>query len=113
MINSDAVIYASPLYAWDFSAQLKQLLDRHYSLGKNYGSSNYISLLEGKRTALLVTCGGGIADNADLIQEMFDRQNNALKCDVIGKYIVPLCTTPDALGDEARAIAEKMAEDIG
>ncbi len=112
MIASDAVIYASPLYAWDFSAQLKQLLDRHYCLVKNYGSPDYTSLLEGRRTALLVTCGGPLDNNADIIQELFDRQNNALKCDVIGKYILSFCTTPDALGDDARQIIENMLEDI-
>lgn len=112
ILGSDVVIYASPLYAWDFSAQLKLLINRHYCLGKNYGSPDFRSLMEGKRTALLVTCGGPVANNADLIQELFDRLNNAYRCDVIGKYILPFCTAPDALGDDARKIAQDMFEDI-
>ncbi len=31
---------------------------------------------------------------------------------VLGHYIVPFCTTPDAIGSEAAAIVKKMARDI-
>ncbi|MDM8551633.1 flavodoxin family protein [Desulfobacterales bacterium HSG2] len=112
MTEADVVIYASPLYCWSFSAQMKALIDRHFCLVKNYGTPDHKSLVDGKRTALLVTCGGPVEDNADLIQEIFNRVNLYAKCDVIGKYILPFCTTPDALGDEAAEMAKKMAGDI-
>jgi hypothetical protein len=31
---------------------------------------------------------------------------------VIGKYIVPSCSTPDQMGDKAEITAFKMAEDL-
>ena len=50
--------------------------------------------MAGKRTALLVTCGGDAADNADLIQVMFEREIAYLRGVVVGKYVVANCTTP-------------------
>ena len=112
MRASDAVVYSSPLYCWGFSSQIKALIDRHFCLVTGYGTPDHHSLIENKPTALLVTCGGPIEDNADLIQGIFDRVNNFSKCNVAGKYVVPLCTTPDALGEEAMEIAKKMERDI-
>lgn len=112
LIAADALIYASPLYCWGFSSQMKAFIDRHFCLVKGYGSPEHKSLIAGKRTALLVTCGGPVENNADLIQGIFDRVNNFVKCNVVGKYIVPFCTTPDAMGAEALETAKKMADDI-
>jgi len=112
LMTSDAVIYATPLYCWSFPSQMKAFLDRHFCLATGYGTSECKSLLEGKRTALLVTCGGPVENNADLIQAIFDRMSNYLQGNVIGKYVVPFCTTPDAIGPEAMEIAKKMARDI-
>jgi len=36
MIKSDVVLYTSPAYFWGFSAQLKLLIDRSFSLVTNY-----------------------------------------------------------------------------
>ncbi len=109
MMVSDLVIYATPLYCWGFSAQLKALLDRQYCLVTGYDSPDYKSLIAGKRTVLLVTCADQIENNADLIQEVFERENAYCNCRVIGKYVVPFCTTPDKLGDKAIETAKKMA----
>lgn len=112
MMNSDAVIYASPLYAWGFPSQMKALIDRSICLITGYGTPEYKSLVEGKRTALLVTCAGPVEDNADLIQTAFERMNSFCQCNVVGKYIVPFCTTPDAIGSEAIEIVKNMTEDV-
>lgn len=112
MIGADVVLYTSPLYCWGFASQMKALIDRHFCLVTGYGSENHTSLLEGKRTALLVTCGGPVENNADLIQQVFDRANQYCKAHVIGKHVVPFCTTPDLLGADAVEIAKKIANDI-
>jgi multimeric flavodoxin WrbA len=36
MIKSDVTLFASPIYFWGFSAQLKALIDRGYALVTNY-----------------------------------------------------------------------------
>jgi len=111
MIASDAVIYATPLYTYGFTAQMKALIDRQNCLVTGSGPE-YTSLLKGKRSALLVTCGGPIEQNADLIQIVFDREGQYQQWDIVGKYIVPSCTTPEALGDRAMETAKQMARDI-
>ncbi|MBW1614485.1 MAG: flavodoxin family protein [Deltaproteobacteria bacterium] len=111
ILSSDLIIYASPLYCWGFSSQMKALIDRHLCLVTGYGTPDHKSLLEGKLTALLVTCGGQIENNADLIQGIFDRVNNFSKCNVVGKYVVPSCTR-DQIGTRGMEVAKKMAGDI-
>ncbi|UCG59943.1 MAG: flavodoxin family protein [Phycisphaerales bacterium] len=112
MMSSDVVIYASPLYCWGFSSQMKALLDRHFCLVTGYGTPDYKSLVQDKNVALLVTCAGPVENNTDLIQTMFDRMSDWGQCNVIGKYVVPFCTTPDAIGAEGMEIVKKMAADI-
>lgn len=112
IITADLIVYASPVYVWDFSAQLKALIDRHYCLVKWKNRENTHYLLEGKRTALLSTCGGSAEKNADLIKEIFSREMNYLHCQIVGKYIVPFCTTPEELGEKARKTAHMMHTDI-
>jgi multimeric flavodoxin WrbA len=112
MIASEAVVYATPLYTYGFTSQMKALIDREYCLVTGYGGPEYRSLLKGKRSALLVTCGGGIEENADLIQKVFDREGQYQEWCIVGKYVVPYCSTPEALGDKAFDTARQMALDI-
>jgi multimeric flavodoxin WrbA len=112
MMSADALIYATPLYCWDFPSQMKALIDRHVCLVTGYATPAHKSLLEGKKTALLVTCEDQIENNADLIQTLFDRLNEFMKTKVISKLVTPFCTTPDALSDEARNAAIKLAAGI-
>ena len=107
MKAADLIVYASPVYAWSISAQLKALFDRHYCLVKwNAGEK---ALLAGRRAMLLVTCGGSANENADLVQPMFARQMACMKMEVAGLFVVDNCTTPDELGERAAATAAEMA----
>jgi multimeric flavodoxin WrbA len=112
MFAADVLIYATPLYAWSFTAQMKALLDRHYCLTKWRAGEVAVSLLEGRRAALLVTCGDAIEDNADVIQVEFDRMMAAAHCAVIGRYIVPHCSEPENLGEDAARVAEALADQV-
>ncbi|MBT4290295.1 MAG: flavodoxin family protein [Deltaproteobacteria bacterium] len=112
MISADAIVYATPLYWWGFTAQLKTLIDRQYCLSKNDDTLEFKSFLKGKPEALLVTCADSIENNADLIPVMFQRKCDYTASIAIGKYILPSCTSPDEMGEDANKIAEKMAQDI-
>lgn len=112
LIAADVIIYATPLYIWDFSSQMKALLDRQYCLNKWQDGQIVKQLYADKHVALLVTCGGSAEEDADLIQILFDRSMALGGCHVIGKYIVPHCTTPDQLGDRADSTAREMFDDI-
>ncbi len=112
ILAADAVVYASPLYMWGFTSGIRALMERHLALVSGYGSPDYKSLVAGKRAALLVSLGGPVENNAEFIQGIFDRFIGYAQCDVAGKFMVPLCTTPDALGDEAEGVAKAMAKAI-
>ena len=112
LVAADAVVYASPLYTYSFPAQMKALIDRQNCLVKYGGADGGIAWLKGKRTALLVTCGGVAEENADLIQTAFERESRYQQMVVVGTYVVAECTTPDELGDKAIDTAKRMATDI-
>jgi multimeric flavodoxin WrbA len=112
MINADAIVYASPLYCWSFTSQIKPLIDRHFCLVSGYGTADHESLLDGKPTALLVTCAGPVEGNCDAIQGIFDGIANYGKLIPKGNFILPFCTTPDAIGTEGIELAEKLAQAI-
>ncbi len=109
ILAADAVVYASPLYMWGFASGIRGLMERHLAFVTGYMSPDYKSLLKGKKAALLVTSGGPVEGNAELMQGVFDRFAAYAQFDAFGKFMVPMCTTPDALGAEAEGVAKKMA----
>ena len=112
MIQADAIVYASPLYCWSFTSQIKPLIDRHFCLVSGYGTPGHDSLISGKRAALLVTCAGPVEGNCDAIQGIFTGFSDYLKLTAKGNFILPLCTTPDAIGDEGAELAGNLAKAI-
>ncbi len=112
MLQADLLLFATPLYGWSFSAQLKSLLDRCFCLVTGYETGNPNSLLAGKTAALLVTCGGAIEGNADLIQENFVRFAGWSKCQAVDSLVIPGCTTPEALGEDVQAKAHAWTRTI-
>ncbi len=112
ILQADLVVYASPVYAWGFSAQLKALMDRHYCLVKWDDENHSRSLAAGKRMMLLVTCGGSAEENTDLIFEAFRREVAYLKCEAAGLYAVPNCSSPRHLGQQAVDTAQAMLNSV-
>jgi len=112
MISADAILFATPLYMWSYAGQLKPLLDRTFCMVRDYLTPTHRSFVEGKRTALLVACGGGIEGNADAVQMVFPRLAGYLKLDDRGVWIFPNCTEPKRLpnthGNKARELAEAL-----
>ncbi|MDR3121264.1 MAG: flavodoxin family protein [Clostridiales bacterium] len=98
--GADAITFASPVYYFGFTAQLKLAIDRTYAL-----------LKEGmpiKRAALLMTCGASSAEAAASSISMF-RQISALqKWEEAGIVIVPGLHKPGEI--EGRGELEKARE---
>lgn len=111
LVVADAVIYASPLYAYDIAAQLKALVDRHNSVCK-WTQPNPFSLFKGKRVALLITCGGPDGNNTEHVQGIFDLMfGRTLYANVMGKYTIPKSFDPDYT-ERALLVTQKMAQDL-
>ncbi len=113
MVESDMVIYASPLYYWGFSAQMKALIDRCHCLYRGVcGSPGHTSFVKDQRQALIVTAADPYENNAELIQTSFQRILVYDQAHSAGELFVCNCTTPDNLGDEIRAQAINFAKQL-
>jgi len=102
LIAADAIIYASPLFAWNWTAQMKALIDRHFCLLRDSDTENPTSLIDGKRITRVMTAQGPVEGNAELLVRQFDCQALYCKATVTEDLVVPFCTTPDAIADDIR-----------
>jgi multimeric flavodoxin WrbA len=113
MVSSDVVIYASPLYYWGFSAQMKAFIDRCHCLYRGVcGSADHTSFVEGQRQALIVTAADPFENNAELILTSFQRILVYDKAHSAGELLVCNCTTPDELGEEIKLQAISFAKQL-
>lgn len=112
MVGSQLVIFASPLYFWGFSAQIKAVIDRTYSLYTNYHQPGHASLVAGQRQALLLTGAGPYEDNAEGVFAAFRRMQNPHKAINAGELFVGACTTPDKLNDSVHRQSIDFARKI-
>jgi multimeric flavodoxin WrbA len=112
IVEADAVVYAAPLYMWGLPAKMHALLERHLSLVTGYMSPDFKSLLEGKRAAYLMPCGGPVENNTEFVQGVIDRISGYSKAKLVGKYFVPGATTPDEIEGKAGEVVKKLAADI-
>ncbi len=112
MIDSQLVIFSSPLYFWGFSAQIKAVIDRTYSLYTNANLPNHTSLIDGQRQALIATGAGPYEENAEGMIAGFGRMQKYHKAVNAGDLFVGSCTTPDELDDSVRQKAVEFAGKI-
>ncbi len=109
MIASDAIVLASPLFSWDFAAQMKALIERFFCLVSGYGGDGWKSQVQGRRFGLVVTAAGPVEGNMDLIQEVFRRTVNWIRGVNAAQLLVPWCSTPEELKPEIRDQAKTFA----
>jgi len=114
MVNADAVIFASPLYFWGVTAQLKAVIDRTYSLYTGYHQPDHASLVADQRQALLMTGAGPWDNNAEAAFTAFSRIKNPHKSLHPGDLFLGGCTTPDQMDDTVKnkviTFAQKFIE---
>lgn len=101
MIDADYILYATPLYFWNFSSQIRPIMDRHISLVNGYVIGQHQSLIQGKRAGLLVTCGGPLENNADIIKDIFKRFCAFNKTHPTENFFLPNCNSEDGVSEEA------------
>lgn len=109
MISSEGILYASPIYFWGFSAQIKALIDRGYSLVTNYHTPEQTSLLKGKRIGLLVTGQVSYEQNAEGMFTAFDRIVNYYLATKTGELYVGDCDVPAVFTEEVKHKAVALA----
>ncbi len=87
MIESDCVIFATPIYTWYCTTPMKALLDRHFGLNKFYGKATG-SLWEGKRIAVIATHGYDADYGAAPFETGIKRLCEHSKLQYLGMYSV-------------------------
>lgn len=99
-IKADMVIYATPIYWWNVSAQLKTFIDRCYALGGLKDS------YAGKKAALLMTYGGELPNKGpELVKTAFEEICSYKEMKLIHVYGVctdeymPMAENTKALND--------------
>jgi multimeric flavodoxin WrbA len=112
MIASEAILFASPIYFWGFSAQIKTLIDRGYALVSNYHKPDHTSLLEGKRLGLLVTGADSYEENAEGMFTVFDRIVDYYLARKSGELYVGECSAPAELSEEIKKNAFELAHSL-
>jgi multimeric flavodoxin WrbA len=109
MITSDGLIFASPLFGWSFSGQMKLLLDRMFCFIKAGGTPDHVSALADKAFAMLITCGGPLEKNTEEIQRIFKRMVFWYRAANAGSLILPFCDSPGQPDESARQKACELA----
>ena len=112
MISCKVVLLASPIYFWGFSAQIKVLIDRCYSLVTNYHKPGHTSLMQGKRIGLLVTGADAYEENAEGLFTTFDRIVDFLLAKKSGELYVGECGAPAELSEEVKNKALELARSL-
>jgi len=112
MIASEAILFASPIYFWGFTAQTKALIDRGYALVTNYQQPGQTSLLEGKRIGLLVTGEDPYEQNAEGMFTAFDRLVDYYLAKKSGELYVGECSVPAELPEGAKNNALELARSL-
>lgn len=112
IIAADLTVYAAPVYCWSVPAQMKALIDRHYCMVKWQDGEVVAAMMEGKRAALLLTCGGDAESNVDLTFPMFERQMEYMRGVVAGMYALDNCSDPQADAPRAEELARRMAAEL-
>ena len=66
LLQSDAVVFITPVYYFDMSAQLKVVIDRFHAIGNELRKKS-------RKSMLIATCANPDARTADVLQLHYDR----------------------------------------
>ncbi len=116
LMDSELIIYGTPLYGHCYSSQLKTFLDRQVALfkfiegkDKSVSEMEMKSLIAGKSVMLLVTCQGPEENKTEIVKLLFDKYCETSQTLSLGKFVVPFCTD-DIL--ETQEKSKNMIEEI-
>jgi len=104
----DGIVLATPIYWWSYSAQMKIVVDRMYSLGKFREDGTIRSPLAGKTLALIATGAGAYEDNLELLERQWKNPTDMLGCSFLS-CLFPNTTAKAGELAQDPAAAEKAA----
>ena len=87
LIEADAVVFASPIYYYGLTAQLKAVIDRFYGIDEQ--------LRTAKKTALLLACGDNTMESAECAASPFYGMVDYLGWEIADVIAVKGCYTAE------------------
>jgi len=106
--ESDLIVYASPVYWFAPSSQLKVVIDRSIA----FFDMEYNSRIKGKRAVTIMTCADEDDDTFSPSKDMFRRIFGLLGISYAGSVEATGCIEKGAVKDEFKEKAVKLAESL-
>lgn len=114
VMDSDLILFASPIYAWYCTAPLKAAMDRMvYAFNKYYGPEKGPAIWAGRSVAIVTTCGYKVEKGTDLFEEGVKRYCKHSGLDYVGMLAERHLGYDQAfMDDEKRRHAESFAQEL-
>jgi multimeric flavodoxin WrbA len=109
IVESDLIVYATPVYWWAPSAQLKLAIDRSIA----FFDSEYHSRIAGKKAVTLMTFADQDPTTSQPALDMFTRTFGGLGLSYMGGIEVKGCEGKVQIDKERLEETRKLAESIG
>ncbi len=108
IMESDLVVYATPIYWFGPSGQLKLAMDRSVA----FLDEEYNSRVKGKKAITLITCADEDRDTCSPCLGMFEKTFNLLGMDWVGNVEAVGCVDKEQVKAEYMEKAVKLAESV-
>ena len=108
IMESDTIVYATPIYWFGPSAQLKLFMDRSIA----FMDSDYNSRIAGKKAVTLITFADNDIDTCRPAIEMFKKTLSLLNLDYAGRIEVPGCTERGIINEGYKEKIKKLVDSL-
>ena len=108
IVESDLIVYATPVYWSTPSSQLKLVIDRSIA----FIDTEYNSRIKGKKAVTIMTCADENKDTFLIIKDMFKRAFDFLGISYVGSIDATGCTAKGVVNKESIERAAQIAESL-
>jgi multimeric flavodoxin WrbA len=108
ILESDTIVYATPIYWFGPSAQLKLVMDRSIA----FMDSDYNSRVAGKKAVTLITFADNNMDTCKPALSMFKKSFDLLKLGYAGSVEAPGCTDGGNIKEEYKNKIKQLADSL-
>jgi len=108
MLESDLIVYATPIYWFGPSGQLKLAMDRSIA----FMDENFASRLKGKKAITLTTFGDENMDSCRPAIDMFAKTFDLLGIEYAGQVNAPGCQPQGGVGSQYIEKAKELAGSV-
>jgi multimeric flavodoxin WrbA len=108
ILESDTIVYATPIYWFGPSAQLKLVMDRSMA----FMDDDYNSRVAGKKAVTLMTFADNNMDTCKPAIDIFKKSFDLLKLSYAGSIEVPGCVDGENIKEEYKKKIKKLIDSL-